>query len=444
MTEPTATNAAPDTTVPAETPAPEPAPPAAEATTASRAEEAAHAAAPGLDSAPTAPTATLPPPTPMRPELLLVYAAHQEKRKLLGKVIGWNKGGFHVSLAGVPAFCPRSHMELGHPKKPGDYLDRELEFRVLDIKEDGKRVVLSRASVLSEERSSHVAKIKSAAAIGEPLTGRVTSLTDFGAFVDLGGVQGMVHVTAITRRRIEKPGEALAVGQEVTVRVLKVEKKGERISLSIKALEPDPWDSIEERAPLGAELRGKVLRKTDFGLFVEIEPGVDGLLHSSQLPLGKTITDAAFAEGAVVTVFVKEVAGKRRRLSLSMRAVATTDPWQTAREKYPEGAAIKGKVEQVTRSGVIVELEPGLTGMLPTALLNLPADAMPQRMFRVGSELMVVVGEIDLKRKRIALLPVGARPEGTKADLREYQKRQRGPAGKSAMAAAFAKIEDRT
>ncbi|REJ83317.1 MAG: S1 RNA-binding domain-containing protein [Acidobacteria bacterium] len=385
-----------------------------------------------------------PPPKPMSPELARISAALEAKERVAGKVIGWNKGGFHVAVFGVAAFCPKSQMELANPKKAAAYLDRELEFRIIDIKDDGKRVVVSRVPVLREDRSGILQQLRDKAKSGEPVEGTVRSVTDFGGFVSLGGgLEGLVHRSQITRHRFSEPREVLSTGQSVRVVVLKVEKNGERISLSMKALEPDPWQDVEERAKIGDAFQGTVVRRADFGVFVEVFPGVEGLLHESQLPIGRKLSDDDYSEGKQVEGWIREVDAQRNRLSLSLREVAATDPWKGIHDRYSEGQDAEGMVEQIANFGVFVQLEPGLTGLLPASATGVAAGGRLDRMYRPGSSVKIVIDSIDAKRKRISLALPGAKLEGTKADLRDYQNKLKEESGPSlnAMAAAFERLK---
>ena len=289
------------------------------------------------------------PEVPLKPEIAALDKARKQRKPVTGKVIGWNKGGFHVVIDEVPAFCPRSAIAVGEPEEPESYLNRELDFVVLEIRKGGKRIVVSRAGAIRAERSAQRKQVLSEIKAGAVLTGTVASLTDFGAFIDLGGVQGLLHVSEISRSRVEHPSQALEEGQEVEVKVLKVEKGGKRISLSRKALEPDPWQAIGD---------------------------------------------------------------------------------------FEEGQEIEGKVERAEKFGVLVEIAPGLSGLIPSSALSLPADASPKRVFPTGKEMKVQIVSIDKKRKRISLLPEGAQVDGSKRDLDEYRKQQ-GEQKLGALAAAF-------
>ncbi|HEX2252779.1 MAG TPA: S1 RNA-binding domain-containing protein [Thermoanaerobaculia bacterium] len=372
------------------------------------------------------------------PALAELRQAREQGTPVEGKVIGWNRGGFHVVVGEITAFCPSSEMELGRPKSPNTYVDRTLDFRVVKFQKRGRRVVLSRTALLTQERE----QILQAITPGAVLQGRVTSLPDFGAFVDLGGVEGLVHVSEISRGRVAKPSDALKPGQEVEVKVLKVEKGGERISLSMKALEPDPWRAVGERFGRGEKFTGTVVRRTDFGLFVELEPEVEGLLHVSQLPPGASMDSEDYQPGKQIEGWVREVDTKRQRISLSLREVPSEDPWREAAKRFPEGEMVDGTVESIAPFGVFINLAPGLTGLLPNSQTGLPRGTNAARAFRPGQTVQVQVLQVDTRRKRISLGKEGSRVEASKTDVQEYRKRQKdtGGEGLSAMAAAFARL----
>jgi ribosomal protein S1 len=275
-------------------------------------------------------------------------AALAAKNPVEGKVIGWNKGGFHVVAEEVTTFCPRSLMELGNrPKPPAHYVNNSFVFHVLEIKEAGRRIVLTRRPAIRNERKRALDEIRAKQESREPVSGQVTSVTDFGAFVDLGGgIGGLVHRTQISRTRSGEPGELLKVGQCVEAVVTKIEKNGKRssrISLSMKALEADPWKETAKNFTAGEQFKGKVVRHSEFGLFVELAPGLDGLVHTSQLPIGKQMSALEFAEGEEVEGWIVDVAPKRRRIALSLREVPADDPWNNLGEQYVDGAEVEGE-----------------------------------------------------------------------------------------------------
>jgi small subunit ribosomal protein S1 len=377
---------------------------------------------------------------PDDPALAELREARESGRAVEGRVIGWNRGGFHVVVGPITAFCPASEMELGRPKSPASYMEKNLDFKVIKYQKRGRRVVLSRSAVLTEQRDEIVQGLQP----GSVLKGRVSSLPDFGAFVDVGGVEGLVHVSEISRRRVQRPKDVLELGQEVEVKVLKVEQGGERISLSMKDLEPDPWKAVGQRFHRGDHFSGKVLRKTDFGLFVELEPEVEGLLHVSQLPPGKSADDPSLAPGEPVEGWIREVDAKRQRLSLSLREVPKDDPWREIGKSFPEGEVVEGTVESIAPFGVFVTLAAGVTGLLPNSQTGLPRGTNAARAFKPGQSVRVQVLQVDARRKRISLGREGSHVEGSKSDLQAYRKQQREleQGTKTAMAAAFARLRD--
>ncbi|HEX6202364.1 MAG TPA: S1 RNA-binding domain-containing protein, partial [Thermoanaerobaculia bacterium] len=412
--------------------------PAAESTPIST-PQAQETAAPAAQApATTAPAAAAEPEEPEDPALAALREAREKGTPVEGRVIGWNRGGFHVVVGAVTAFCPSSEMEVGRPKSPQSYMEKTFSFKVIKYQKKGRRVVLSRAAVLGEKRQQVIAEL----APGAIATGRVTSLPDFGAFVDLGGVEGLVHVSEISRGRVQHPKDALQIGQEVTVKVLKVEQDGERISLSMKDLEPDPWQGAGQRFGRGDRFSGKVLRKTDFGLFVELEPEVEGLLHVSQLPPGKSMEDAEYQPGQPLEGWVREVEPKRQRISLTLREVPTDDPWKSVTQRFPEGESVEGTVESIAPFGVFVTLAPGITGLLPNSQTGLPRGTNAARAFTPGQTVRVQVLSVDTRRKRISLGREGAHVEASKNDLQDFKRREREREREkpTAMAAAFARL----
>jgi small subunit ribosomal protein S1 len=377
----------------------------------------------------------------LAPDLRLAFTSGTP---VTGKVIGWNQGGFHVAIGETAAFCPRSEMEVGHAHEPARYLDQEYEFRIQRVEDAGRRVVLSRAALVREERKRQAESTRQSLEVGAVRTGRIRSLTDFGAFVDLGGVEGLVHVSEISRQRVQNPAEVLKVGQEVQVKVLKIGSQGSRISLSIKALEPDPWEAVGERYKAGEPFSGKVLRKAEFGLFVELEPQIEGLIHVSQLPIGKDASDPSLAPGESISGWIREVDPSRRRISLAMREVAVGDPWKEAAGKYPEGAMVEGTVEKIAQFGVFIELEPGVTALLPGSETGLPRGASLGKAYPTGKKVRLQVASVDLKRRRISLALEGKTLEGSRADYQAYLKKSReiSARGLGPMAAALRKMRE--
>jgi small subunit ribosomal protein S1 len=359
-----------------------------------------------------------------------------------GKVIGWNQGGFHAVVAGIAAFCPRSSMELGPPREPAQYVDQEYLFRVLRVEEKGRRLVLSRAAVLLDEKRHKVEEARKQLQLNAIVRGKVVSLLDFGAFVDLGGVEGMLHVSELRHQRVGHPSEVLAVGDEVEAKVVKLPARGERVSLSLRALQPDPWHEAAAKWPAGGPFTGKVLRKSEFGWFVELEPGIEGLLHPTQLAPGMTPSDARLEPGSTIEGWVRETDAKRHRVSLALREQPTGDPWQGVEERYPEGALVEGTIERHAPFGAFVALAPGVTGLFPTSEMGLPRGASVNKAFGVGRKVTLKVAEVDARRKRISLTRQEKTLEGSKSDLQAFQKKNRKAEGMGALAAAFARLKN--
>lgn len=425
--------------------------PAAEAADASEEDSAKEVSAEGAETG-----LAVPPPlvaseqAPPGDTMAALEQALEAKTPVKGQIIGWNKGGYHVVIGKIAAFCPVSQIEVGKPCSPKRYLDKSFPFLVIDIQEDGRRVVVSRSAALAAERETKAALVREHLKPGAKLEGKVSSLTDFGAFVNLGGgIEGLVHVSELSRRRVDHPKELLKKGQKVDVQVLKIEKNGERISLSMKRLEADPWAGVAERHPVGSAFTGTVLRKADFGVFIEVEPGLEGLVHTSRLPLGVELSNEQLDVGKEVSGWIHEVERKRRRLSLSLREVAKGNPWRGVTQRFPEGEIAKGTVERLTNFGAFIELEPGLTGLLPFS--QIPGAGNPRRQYHAGKEVSVRVLSIDRDKRRISLGTEASQAEGSVKDYRDYQKAQKrqkpaggeGGGGLTALAAAFAKAKDK-
>ncbi len=344
-----------------------------------------------------------------------------------GKVTGRNKGGYDVSVAGLRAFCPLSQIDVSFPRNVDAYLGKTYLFRITELAEDLVSIVVSRTAVLREERDLKANQAWAAISAGAEMEGTVKSIRDFGVFVDLGGVDGMVHATELTHRFGARPSQVVKVGQTVRVKVLEADREKERIALSMKALEPDPWTDAPQRFPVGAEFEGRVARKAEFGVFVELLPGVDGLLHVSQLPPGMTVADPMLAPGNTVKGWVKECDLSRRRISLSLRELASGDPWLDAASRYPTGTMVDGVVERTAAFGVFVELEPGLTGLIPASESDLPRGADLTKTFAPGTKVAASVLTVDPARKRISLSLKKAKENKATKEFRRWTEEKQAP-----------------
>jgi small subunit ribosomal protein S1 len=320
-----------------------------------------------------------------------------------GKVTGRNKGGYDVSIAGLRAFCPMSQIDLGFPRNVDAYLGKSFLFRISELADDLASLVVSRAQVLRDERESAAEAAWSRIEVGAEIEGAVKSIRDFGVFVDLGGVDGMVHISELSHRVGVRPSQVVKVGAIVRAKVIEADRAKGRIALSMKALEPDPWLEVADRFPSGSTFEGTVARKTEFGVFVELIPGVDGLIHVSQLPPGMKLDDETLVPGAPVRGWVRELDMERRRLSLTLREVATSDPWTDAAGRYPADTIVDGVVERTANFGVFVQLEPGLTGLIPASETDVPRGGDLAVRFVAGSRVSATVLSVDPARKRISL-----------------------------------------
>ena len=342
-----------------------------------------------------------------------------------GKVTGRNKGGYDISIAGLRAFCPMSQIDLGFPRNVDAYLGKSFLFRITELSDDLDSLVVSRAQVLKDEREATAAAAWARIVPGQELDGTVKSIRDFGVFVDLGGIDGMVHISELSHRMNARPSQLVKVGDTVRVKVLEADKEKARIALSMKALEPDPWVEVPERFPSGAVFEGTVARKTDFGIFVELLPGVDGLIHVSQLPPGMKLDDETLAPGTPVRGWVRELDMERHRLSLTLREVATSDPWLDATQRYPAETAVEGTVERTANFGVFVQLEPGLTGLIPASETDVPRGGDLAKTFVAGSRVSATVLTVDPERKRLSLSVKKAREGKAVKEFRNWKEEKK-------------------
>jgi len=368
----------------------------------------------------------------------LLRQMYENRLPVEGKIAARNKGGFDVNISGLRAFCPLSQIALGKIDNPDQFIGQSYEFRVTELSDDGRRIVVSRAALLKEANASRAEETRRNIVPGAELSGTIKTITPFGAFVDLGGIDGLLHVSEMSRRRVTDPNEVVVVGQQVNVKVIKVEGEGKRISLSMKDQEPDPWSDVAERYPAGTQFSGRIVRTTDFGLFVEVEPGIDGLVHYSQLPFGVKQGGAEVAIGTNVTGWVREVDPSKKRLSLSLREVATRDPWEGAAQRYPAGKVVEGTVDHGGAPGIFVQIEPGLTGLIPNSEINVAPGADPSRAHEAGEKLAVRIMSIDTQRKRISLSHEAAKAAAERDEYVKFaEERGDNEAGESAMALAF-------
>jgi small subunit ribosomal protein S1 len=314
------------------------------------------------------------------------------------------KGGVVAELDGVQAFIPASQLDLRRIPNLDAYVGQQILAKIIELNRKKGRVLLSRRAVLEEEQKKAKEAFFQSLAPGQVVEGTVLDVTDFGAFVNLGPVDGLVHRSEITWGRFNHPREVLHKGQKVRAQVVSVDPEKERVNLSIKALIPDPWSTVAEKYPVGTRVRGKVVGLTPFGAFVEVEPGLEGLIHISELSWTKRPKHPSevVKEGDEVEAVVLRLDPAERRLSLGLKQTQP-DPWQQLVEKYPPGTVVKGKVTGVTNFGVFVELEPGMEGLVHVSELDHIRVENPAALFKKGDEMEVVVLNIDPVEQRISL-----------------------------------------
>ena len=339
-----------------------------------------------------------------------------------GKVAAVIKGGYEVTVGGLRAFCPFSQMDLRRVDSEQEYVGRVLEFRVIRYADGGRNLVLSRRALLEEQAAVAAEETRKKILPEAVLTGTVVSLTGFGAFVDLGGVQGLVPMSELSHARVARAGDRLRVGETVSVKVLRVDDAKGRITLSLKALEGDPWASVAAQLRERQIVRGRAVRATEFGVFVELLPGVDGLLHASEIPRHRAgALREAVAAGADVAVMIVAIDRDKRRIALALapEGAAVGDQLESA---VTVGAVITGTVERVEPFGVLVRLGPGQTGLVPAAELGSTRGADHRRMFPPGSEMKVLVLAIEEGGRRIRLSREKARAHEEQAETQAYIK----------------------
>lgn len=321
-----------------------------------------------------------------------------------GKVKAIVKGGLMVNI-GVEAFLPGSQIDIVPPKDLQQFVGNTYDFKIVKVNDDRKNVVLSRRELIEQERSEKRQKFMESVAIGDTVNGVVKNLTDFGAFIDLDGMDGLLHITDMTWGRLGHPGELLKVGQKLAVVVLDINKEKERVSLGLKQTQKNPWDKIEERFPSGTHIKGKITNLVPYGAFVEIEDGVEGLIHVSELSWTKRITRPSdvLTLGQEVEAVVLGVNKEEQKISLGVRQLEA-NPWDEMEHKYPIGKQVTGKVRNMTAYGAFVELEEGIDGMIHVSDLSWTRKINhPSEILKKGESVEAVIIDIDKANQRISL-----------------------------------------
>ena len=360
--------------------------------------------------------------------------------RIKGMVIQKVKGGLHVDI-GIPAFLPGSQIDIRPHRNLDKFLGQEYEFKVLKITRDKGNIVLSRRAVLLGERDEMRAATLKVLQEGVIMEGIVKNVTDYGAFIDLGGIDGLLHITDISWGRINHPSERLSVGQGVPVVVLKYDAEKERVSLGMKQLLPDPWVTAQERFPVGGRIKGRVKSVTDYGAFIELEEGVEGLIHVSEMSWTKKVRHPSkiVTENEMIEAVILGIDAEQQRISLGMKQLMP-NPWEDLQRIHPIGSRVHGKVRSITEFGIFVGIEEGIDGLVHisdfswTKRIKDPKEI--QELFKKGDDVEAVVLDIDVANERLSLgvkqlsqdpwetiaqrHPVGTKINGTVTAITEF------------------------
>jgi small subunit ribosomal protein S1 len=331
--------------------------------------------------------------------------AYADEARVDGAIFGRVKGGFTVDLGGAVAFLPGSQVDVRPVRDAGPLMGLKQPFQILKMDRRRGNIVVSRRAILEESRAEQRAEVISQLAEGQTVDGVVKNITEYGAFVDLGGVDGLLHVTDMAWRRVNHPSEVVTIGESIKVQVIKINKDTHRISLGIKQLQADPWDSVERDYPLESVHKGRVTNITDYGAFVELEAGVEGLVHVSEMSWTKKNVHPGkiVSTSQEVEVMVLEIDSAKRRVSLGLKQTLR-NPWEQFAEKNPTGTQIEGEVKNITEFGLFVGLEGDIDGMVHLSDLSWDQrgeDAIQE--YRKGDIVQAVVSEVDVEKERISL-----------------------------------------
>ena len=333
-----------------------------------------------------------------------IVKVFQDGGLVRGKVKGVIKGGLTVNV-GVEAFLPGSQVDIIPPKDLNEYVGNVYEFKIVKVNDERKNIVLSRREVIEAERSELRQQFLQTVKIGDKVTGAIKNLTDFGAFVDLQGMDGLLHITDMSWGRINHPSELLHIGQAVDVVILDVDREKERVSLGLKQMSDNPWEDIERKYPIGQRVKGRVTKLLPYGAFIEIERGVEGLVHVSELSWVKRITRPSdvLDIGQEIEAVVLGISIEEQKISLGVRQL-DSNPWDEIELRYPVGATIKGPVRNLTAYGAFVELEEGIDGMIHVSDMSWTRKINhPSEVLKKSDEVEAVVLAIDKANQRVSL-----------------------------------------
>ncbi len=348
--------------------------------------------------------------------------AMREQLLVSGRVTERTKGGLMVDV-GVMAFMPGSQVDVRPSHDMDSFVGQDIPVKVLKINRRRGNVVVSRKMAIEEDLKARKSQALETLAEGSVVSGVVKNLTDYGAFVDLGGIDGLLHVSDMSHGRVNHPQEVVAVGQEITVKVLKFDRDKERISLGLRQLTPDPWESLPERYPQGSRVIGRVMSITDYGAFVEIEPGVEGLIHISEMTWSRRMKHPSkvVKVGDQVEAVVLEVKSRDRRVSLGIKQLEA-DPWTTVAERYSIGSVVEGRVRKLADFGAFLEIEEGVDGLVHVSDLSWTKHVKhPSEMLKKGQVMQAVILNIDAPNRRLSLGVKQLQPDAWESFFRSHE-----------------------
>ncbi|MEI6895216.1 MAG: 30S ribosomal protein S1 [Colwellia sp.] len=330
--------------------------------------------------------------------------AYEEKETVIGVINGKVKGGFTVEVSDIRAFLPGSLVDVRPVRDTAHLEGKPLEFKVIKLDQKRNNVVVSRRAVIEAEGSAERDELLESLAEGQEVKGIVKNLTDYGAFVDLGGIDGLLHITDMAWKRVKHPSEIVNVGDEIQVKVLKFDRERTRVSLGMKQLGEDPWVAIANRYPEGSKLSGRVTNLTDYGCFVEIQEGVEGLVHVSEMDwTNKNIHPSKVVSlGDTVEVLVLEIDEERRRISLGLKQ-CIANPWEEFAKNFNKGDKVSGKIKSITDFGIFIGLDGGIDGLVHLSDISWAGGEEAVRDYKKGDEIDAIVLQVDPERERISL-----------------------------------------
>jgi len=333
-----------------------------------------------------------------------IVTKYKEGDVVTGKVIRKIKGGLLVDV-GIPIFLPASQIDIKPPGEIAEYIGKEVTCKILKIDEIQQNIIVSRRKLIEEERSKQKQEFLSKVETGQIVKGTVKNIADFGAFIDLGGIDGLLHITDMSWGRISHPSEMLAIGDETEVKILGIDKEKEKIALGLKQKTENPWQSVEEKYPIGSKIKGQVVNIMTYGAFVKLETGIEGLVHISEMSWTRRINHPSeiAAIGDSVEAIVLNINKEKEEISLSIKQVEK-NPWTLIEEKYPPRTKIKGRVRNLTNYGAFIEIEDGIDGLLHISDMSWSKKvAHPSEIVKKGDKIETIVLSVDKEKKRVSL-----------------------------------------